>query len=193
MISVSWKIASVMAGSVMWCHYLAPAEAGEPAQRDCKHQDQQDADQEGGQRHAEQGDGHEQLAGEGTALEGGIHTHGNANHQGQHGGHQGQLQRGREALGNEARNLGPLAQAQAKFALGCIHQKVPKLHEERFVEPQRCAQFADLLGGSVLAQQEHHGVPDILEQHEGDEGHRDHDNHSLYQAAQYEGEHRKVD
>jgi hypothetical protein len=41
-------------------HRLAAAEAGEPAERDGEHQDQQDADQEGGQRHAQQRQRHEQ-------------------------------------------------------------------------------------------------------------------------------------
>jgi hypothetical protein len=66
----------------------------------------------------------------------GIHPHGNANHQRHGGGHQGQLHGGRKALGDQARDLGALAQAQAKLALHRVDQKVAKLHHKRLVQPQ---------------------------------------------------------
>ena len=65
------------------------------------------------------------------------------------------------------------------------------LHKEGLIQPQLCAQFTNLLRGGVLPQQEHHGIADILEQHESDESHRDHDNHGLNEAAQDKSKHQK--
>jgi hypothetical protein len=69
---------------------------------------------------------------------------------------------------------------------------VPELHDEGLVQPEVCAQLADLLGRGVLTQQEHHRVAHILEQQEGDEGHGDHDHHRLDQALQDESEHQAL-
>ena len=162
----------------------APTKAGEPAQGDGKHQDQQNADQKGGQGDPQKGEGHEHLAHESAALERRIHAHGHSDQEGQEGGHQGQFQGGREALGNESGHLGALAQAQAKLALCGVDEEVSELNEERLIQPQLRTQFPNLLGRGVLSEQENHGIPHILEQHEGDEGHRDHDDHCLDQAAQ---------
>ena len=52
-----------------------------------------------------------------NAAQGGIDTHGNANQQSQHSGHQRQLQGGWKSVCNELRDLGTLAQADAKLAL----------------------------------------------------------------------------
>ena len=62
----------------------------------------------------------------------------------QHGRHQREFQRGREALADQARDLGALAQAQAELALRRIDQEVPELHEEGLVQPQVGAQLRDL-------------------------------------------------
>ena len=100
-----------------------------------------------------------------------------------------ELERGREALRDQARHLGALAQRQAEFALRGVAEEVPELHEERLVEAELGAQLAHLLGRRVLAEQEHDRIADVLEQQEGDEGDRDHHDHGLDQAAQDKGEH----
>ena len=102
---------------------------------------------------------------------------------GQHGRDQGQLERRGKALADQPRDLGALAQAQAELALRRIDQEMPELHEEGLVQPQVGAQLADLVGLGVLPEQEDHRIADVLEQHERDERHRDHDDHSLEQAA----------
>ncbi len=56
--------------------------------------------------------------------------------------------------------------------------------------PRSARSLRDLRGRCVLAQQEHHRVAHILEQHEGDQGDHDHHDHGLYQAAQNKGKHR---
>jgi hypothetical protein len=66
---------------------------------------------------------------------------------------------------------------------------VPELHEERLIKPQIGAQRANLLRRGVLSQQEDDGVADVLKQQKCDEGHGDHDDHGLKQAAQDKGKH----
>ena len=89
--------------------------------------------------------------------------------------------------------LAPWRRLRPNSPLDCVHQEVSKLYKERFVQTEGGAQLTNLFRGGILAQQEHHGISHVLEQHEGDEGHRDHDNHSLDQAAQYKGKHRRVE
>jgi len=67
---------------------------------------------------------------------------------------------------------------------------MPKLHPHRPVEPECGAHLGHLFGGGVLAQNLAHRVADELKQHEGDEGHGDHDQYRLQQAAQNKSEHR---
>jgi len=119
----------------------------------------------------------------------GVDTHRDADSHGKHAGHQGQFKRGGEALPDQARDLRTLAQAQTEFALCRVNQEVPELHEEGLVQAQVDAQLPDLVGLGVLPEQEDDRVADVLEQHEGDEGHGNHDNHCLEQTAQNEGEH----
>ena len=58
-----------------------------------------------------------------------------------------------------------------------------------WVQPQRGAHLGHLVGRGVLPEQDGHRVAHELEQHEGNEGHGDHDDHGLQEAAQYEGKH----
>ena len=85
--------------------------------------------------------------------------------------------------------LAPWRRLKPNSPCAALTQEMPELHEEGLVQPQVGAQFADLLGRGVLPEQEDHRIADILEQQEGDEGDRDHDDHGLDQAAQDEGEH----
>jgi hypothetical protein len=86
------------------------------------------------------------LAHEAAAPERRVDAHRNAHQQGQRGRHDGQLEGGRKALAQQARDLLSLAQAQAELALRGIDQEVPELHEEGLVQPQVGAQLANLLG-----------------------------------------------
>jgi hypothetical protein len=115
--------------------------------------------------------------------------HRNAQCQRQHGSNGGQFHRGGETLGNQARHLGTLAQAQAELPLHGIGKKVPELHEKGLIQPQVGAQGTNLLRRGVLPQKEYDRVTHVLKQQERDEGHRGHDDHGLKQAAQDKGEH----
>ena len=108
----------------------------------------------------------------------------------QHRRHQREFQRGREALGDQARDLGPLAQAQAKLALRRVGQEMPKLNHKRLIQSQVGAQFSNLLCRGVLSQQKHHRVAHILEQHERNQRHADHHDHRLSQPPENECKHR---
>ena len=101
-----------------------------------------------------------------------------------------QFQRRREALGDQRRHLAALAQAEAELALHRIADEAAELHDEGLVEPEVAAQLVALLLRGVLAQQVGDRVADVLEQHEGDEGHREHHDDGLGQPAKNENEHR---
>lgn len=82
-----------------------------------------------------------------------------------------------------------MTQADTEFALHRIAEEMPELDEERAIEAKRRAHRGGFLGCGVLSEQEHDRVADILEQHEGDQGDRDHDDQRLDEATQDEGEH----
>ena len=170
-------------------HRLAAAEAGQPAQPNREHQDQQNADQERRQRHTEQREGHEHLAQEVAALERRVDPHRHPDQQGQRGGHQRQLEGGGKAFAQQARHLGTQTQAQPEFTLHRIGEEMPELHDKGLVQPQIGAQGRTLSGRGVLAEQEHHRIPDVLEQQERHKGDRHHDQDGLNQAAEKEGTH----
>ena len=64
-------------------HHLPTAKTGEPTQHHGKNQDQQNTDQKGRQRHAQQRDRHDELTGPSASAQGGVDAHGNANEQSQ--------------------------------------------------------------------------------------------------------------
>ena len=100
-----------------------------------------------------------------------------------------QLQRGRQALDDQRRDLAALTQAQAKVTLQRIADEVRKLQRKGLVQAQFGTQGHALLRRGVLAQHAGHRVAHVLEQHEGDEGHRQHHHEGLGKTAQDEGEH----
>ena len=205
--SVSWKADSVNAGR-MRC--ISPSrvsspvvqvpkdttsprpEAGHPLQLHGEDPDQHDADDEVGQAHAEQRAGHQHLGAGLAAAQRRIDPERYAQAQRDEAGHQGQFQRGRKALGNEAGDLAALTQADAEIALRGVADEARELHREGLIQPQVLAQCGALFFGRVLAQQVGDRVADVLEQHEGDEGHRQHDDDGLDQAAKDEDQHEDV-
>ena len=82
-----------------------------------------------------------------------------------------------------------LAQTEPELALHRIADKAGELHREGTVQTEITAQIVALFLGSVLPKDAGDRVADILEQHEGDEGHREHHDDSLKQAAKYENQH----
>jgi hypothetical protein len=71
-------------GPATQVHHLASTKTRQPLQDHRKHQDQQDANEEGGQRNAQERKAHDQLRPHVSPLERGIHAHGDAHRQGNH-------------------------------------------------------------------------------------------------------------
>jgi hypothetical protein len=86
-----------------------------------------------------------------------------------------------------------LAQAQPEFPLGGIADEAGELHRERLIEPEVGAQLKALLRCRVLPEDVRDRVAHVLEQHEGDERDRQHDEDGLHEAANDEGEHGRCD
>jgi hypothetical protein len=68
-------------------------------------------------------------------------------------------------------------------------QKAPELHKEGLVQTQTRAQFLDLIGPGILAQQKHDRIAHVLKQQECNEGDGDHDDHGLKESLENESKH----
>jgi hypothetical protein len=106
----------------------------------------------------------------------------------QHGS-KGQLQRGRKALGNQARHLGTLAQAQAELPCTALDRKCQNCTKKGLSSPRSARRARICSGVASCPSKEYDRVTHVLKQQERDEGHRGHDDHGLKQAAQDKGEH----
>ena len=102
---------------------------------------------------------------------------------------EGQFERRGQPLGDQRRDLAPLAQAEAELALARIADEARELDRERLVEAEIGAQLRPLLRRGVLAEDVGDRIADVLEQHERDERHREHDEDGLDKAAKDEGKH----
>ena len=101
----------------------------------------------------------------------------------------GELEGRREPLGDERRDLSPLAQAEAELALHGVADEACELDREGALEAEIGAQLLALLRRRVLTQDVGDRIADVLEQHEGDERHRQHHEDGLDEAAKDEGKH----
>src|SRR5205085_4037402 len=109
-------------------HRVTAAEGGQPAELDRKDEDKQDADQERGQRYADERDRKQHVREPRSARERGIYAHENAGGEGEEGGDERELERRRQALLDERRDRLHLAQAQAELALHGVAEKRRVLH-----------------------------------------------------------------
>ena len=141
---------------------LAASVAGQPAQLHREHQDQQDADEESRQRHAQQRAGQQQLRQHAVALERGIHAQRHADHQRQHRRDQRQFQRGRQARLQQRGHGFALAQGDAEIALRGVGDEVAELDDGGLVQAQALTQLDAFGVGGVLAQHDGDGIADVL-------------------------------
>jgi hypothetical protein len=124
---------------------LAPAKRGQPGaagqqrRRHGKGKDEQNADQEGGQRHAEQREHQQTLRDQPLAAQGGVHAKGYANAKRNQCGGAGELERCGHALLQQGRHLPALAIADAELALDRIAHEAEELKYDRLVEAQLLA------------------------------------------------------
>ena len=118
-----------------------------------------------------------------------VHAHRDAHHDGDQAGRQRQFERGRQPLLDQRADRATLAQADAEVTLHRVADEGGELQEEGLVQPQVGTQPRAILGCRVLPEHLRHGVADVLEQQEGDEGHGQHDEDGLQQTADDEREH----
>ena len=173
-------------------HHVAPAEARQPLEPDAEHQDQQDADQEGGERHADQAEHHEQ-AGRHAAADAGIDAHRHAHQQRERGGGGGQFQGRGNALRQEVRDRPGQAVADAELPMQRGPHELGVLHEERLVEAELLHQRDPLRLRVVGAEHDGDGVAHEGEHGEGDQADDEDDGDGLQDAGGDEGGHLVLD
>ena len=100
-----------------------------------------------------------------------------------------QLERRRQPFGDQRRDLASLAQAEPELAAHGIGDEARELDRKRAVEAEVGTQLLALLRRRVLAEDVGDRIADVLEQHERDERHRQHDEDGLDESAKDEGEH----
>jgi hypothetical protein len=168
---------------------VAAAVRRQHAELNREHEDQQDPDQEGRQRDADQRRGEQELRQPRVPLQRRIHAHRNAGDDRDDRGGEGQFERGGQPLLDQRRHRAPLPQADAEVALHRVDDEVAELHEKGLIEPQVGAQPRAVLGCGILAEHLRHRIADVLEQQEGDERDRQHHEDRLQQSADDEGQH----
>ena len=77
----------------------------------------------------------------------------------------------------------PWRRLRPKSRLHDIADEVAELDIEGLVEPEIGAQARPVFGSGILAEHLVHRVADVLEQQEGDEGHRQHHEDGLQQTG----------
>jgi len=203
MIRVIWNRPSVIEGRISDCRpdqvrrhvpdpevdHLAPPERRQPAQLDREDEDQQDADEKGRQRDADQRNGLEQARQHAVAVEPAIDAERDAERHREQGRHEREFQRRGEALRDQLGNRQLELVAQPEIELQGAPDVPPELHEGGIVEAQHLAQGLALFGRRLGA---HHLVDRIAHEAEHREGHERHDGHDqerLGETAHDEGEH----
>ena len=110
----------------------------------------------------------------GAAPQRRVDAHRNADDEREQRRDQRQLERRRQALGDQRRDLAPLPQAQARIALQRALDESGELDVERPVEAEQLGHARAVLVGRVLAEHEGDRIADVVEQRERDERHRQH-------------------
>ena len=116
--------------------HLAPADAGSHGSITAKHRIQQDADQEGGQGHTGQGQGHQALWRPRTRGARRQTPRAAPPQHGQQRGHHGEFERGGHALGEQLGDGPPLPKAHPEVALHGAGDEPRELHRHGPVEAQ---------------------------------------------------------
>src|SRR5882724_11873041 len=136
----------------------APPRGGEEIGLEGEEQDEEDAEEEGWRRLADQGESHGRVVEDGVALHGGEEPDGHRHERREEKGGETQL----EGRGNVAAHHGKsgLAEVQgaAEVELQGVTEKDRVLDGERAIEPELAAHALHLADGSVGGQEERHGV-----------------------------------
>jgi hypothetical protein len=155
MIRVIWNRPSVIEGRISALrpetvsspvvhHPIAAAERGQPAQRHREQIDQENADQEGRQRDADQRYRLKDFRERRVALQRRVDPHQDAEHHRQDGGADGELQRRRHPLLQQVRDRLAELVGDAEFELGRVGEISRELHRHGIVEAERLADLGAL-------------------------------------------------
>src|SRR5260370_25046050 len=170
-------------------HRRAAPERRQPAEDDGKDEDEQDTGEECRQRDADERDGQEDLRQKGMAMKAGIDAERHAEQQGDEGGNEAQFQRRRQTLDDNLGHRPRILIRQAEIAMYGAPDEARKLHDERIVETERLTELVAVLLRRVLPDHVVDRVADEIEQREGNERDRQHNDDRLQQTANDEGDH----
>ena len=170
-------------------HDFAAAERGQPAQRHREQVDQQNADQEGRKRYADQRHRLEGLGEQGIAPERGVDAHQDAEHHGEDGGDRRKLQRRRHPLHQEVRDRLAELIGDAELELHGVGEVTHELHRNGIVEAERLAHRFAFGGGRIDADDLVDRIAREAEHRKRDDPDRAHDADGLKGAAKSESKH----
>ena len=170
-------------------HHLAATERGQDLKAHREHEDEQDADQEGRQRDADQRHCQEHLREPGLRLERGIDAHRDPEHQGEQRGNRCELDRCRKPLGDQLGDRPLELIGDAEIEMQRVPYETHELHEYRVVQAERLAQLIALLEAGLDPDHLVDGIADETEERECNQGHHQDDQDGFEGAADDEGEH----
>ncbi len=168
---------------------VSPPEARQPAQFHGKDVDEPDADEESGQRHANQADRHDGVREKSRAVDRDINPEEHAEEGRDQRRKHGQLHRCRQSLLDEIRHFPRLPVRDAELA-GCrIAHESGELHGPGVVEPKAFRKLLPVLQGGFLPKHVCDRIAHEAKHRKRDEGHRDEDQQALGDGADGIGEH----
>ncbi len=126
-----------------------------------------------------------------VAVDGGVDAERDAHHQGEERGEQGELDGGRQALGDQRRDRPALAVADAEFEPRRIADEADELDRDRVLEAEVAGELLAILDRRLLTDEVRHRVADEAEHGEGDKSDRQHDEDGLRQAFDDIGDHER--
>jgi hypothetical protein len=113
------------------------------------------------------------------AVQPGVNPKRHPHSQGNHGGHNGQLQGRGHAFGYQLGHRALMLIGKSEFALHRVTYKAQELHRSGIIKPQRLAQLLPFCKRCVLPHHLVNGVSHVVEHGKGDKGHEEHDHHGL--------------
>jgi hypothetical protein len=160
-------------------------------QFDSEYPDQQNADQEGGQRHADERNGHDRARQPAAPVKRRIDPETHSHNEGQGGGDQRQFQCRRQARQDEFhhRLLQPVGDAE--ITRRGAADIAGELDDNRIVQAQPVAQCFTVSLACLLPHHRRDGIADEAEQRKRHQSHNQHHEHGLHDPAQDIGDHRK--
>ena len=143
---------------------------GSHSRADREDVDEQDADDEGRQRHPDQRDGEHETAEPAVAPQAGIDAERDSRRERNDRRDEDQLQRRRHALQDQVGDLALELVGNAELALRRVADEAQELHDHRIVQAEPLAQFLAVFQRRFLPDHVVDRVADVIEDHEGQQG-----------------------